>query len=165
VPLDQRRRASFNLAAGLFEARRNNLTYASSSTNREVKLTSIEPTFWWRPVDSIEIGVGAGILWFSGPAFESFSRGFFEPVRIDVKPLALASELIARGHPEWTEVLSVRAGAIVTPHGFSAEDFGAVPGTFQTSREVLRTFAVFIDLEPVARHLRRPRAGTTGQRP
>jgi hypothetical protein len=165
TPPDRVRRASINLAFGLLDAKENNLRYANPSVDREVKLTSIEPSLWWRPTASVEVGTGGGMLWFSGPAFASFRRGFFEPVRIDVKPLALASALALRSHAEWTEFLSLRAGLIVIPHGFRAEDFGAVPGSFQTSREALRTFAIFVDLEPVARSLRTPRRDPTGQRP
>ena len=39
------------------------------------------------------------------------------------------------------------------------QDFGAVPGSFQVSREVLRNFSVFIDFDPLAVQLRRPRGG------
>jgi hypothetical protein len=165
TPPDRVRRASINLAVAVLDASENNLRYGNPSVDRDVKLTSIEPSLWWRPTASVEVGTSAGILWFSGPAFVSFRRGFFEPIRIDVKPLALASGLTTRSHPEWTEFLSLRAGLIVIPHGFRAEDFGALPGSFQTSREALRTFAVFVDLEPVARYVRAPRRDPAGQRP
>jgi hypothetical protein len=155
----RRRRASFNLAVGIFDAERNALTYERPGQDRDVKLTTLEPSFWWRPIDAIEVGTGAGVLWFSGPAFASFRRGFLEPLRLDVKPLALAADLAGRRHPAWTELLSLRAGVIVIPNAFRAEDFGAVPGSFQVSREVLRNFSVFIDFDPLAVQLRRPRGG------
>ena len=161
VPQGRRRSASFNLAVGVLEARRNKLKYEPGAS-RDVKLTTLEPTFWWRPLDAIEVGTGAGVLWFSGPAFDSFSRGFFEPLRLDVKPLALLGDMAGRRHPAWTELLSVRAGFIVLPNAFRAEDFGAVPGSFQVSREVLPTFSVFIDFDPLAMQLRRPRGGGAG---
>jgi hypothetical protein len=157
VPREETRRASINVSFGLFDARENNLRYARGSTDHDVTLTSIEPTVWWRPAAAVEVGAGVGVFWFSGPDFRTFRRLFFEPFRIDARPVALLGDLFAGGHPEWTELLSLRAGAIVIPHGFRADDFGAIRGTFQTSREVLHTFSVFVDLEPVVRYLRRPR--------
>jgi hypothetical protein len=147
-----RRRASFNVAVGVLDARRNNLQYASNATSRDVKLTTAEGTFWWRPVRSVEVGFGAGLMSFSGGGFNTFERFFFEPYRIDVRPLAIAA---GPQHADWTEFLSVRAGAIIVPNSFSAADFGAIPGTFRTSREVLPTFSIFIDVEPIARSMRR----------
>jgi hypothetical protein len=163
VPLDETRRASINLSFGILEARENNLQYARPSADREVALTTIEPSLWWRPVSTVEVGAGVGVFWFSGPGFRTFRRMFYEPFRIDARPIALLGDLFARGHPEWTELLSLRAGAIVIPNGFRAEDFGALRGTYQTSREVLRTFAAFVDLDPVVRYLRRPRPATAPQ--
>ena len=58
---------------------------------------------------------------------------------------------------------TLRAGVIVLPQAFRAEDFGAVPGSFHASREVLRTFSVFLDLDPLAMQLRRPRRDTGAQ--
>lgn len=164
VRLDQERRASVNLAFGLLSAKDNNLLYADPGTDREVKLTSIEPTAWWRPLKSVEVGAGGGLFWFSGPAFESFHRVFLEPFRVDVKPVALVKQLMSKPTAEWMEAISFRAGFVIIPQSFRAQDFGAIPGTFQTSRENLPTFSVYIDWEPLIRHLRR-RTPSPGQRP
>jgi hypothetical protein len=159
---NQRRRASFNLAVGILEGP-NNLTYAHTARPSDVKLTTLEPSFWWRPVDAVEVGTGGGIFWFSGREFRTFQRGFFEPLRVDVRPLALVGDLAGAGHAPWSEILSVRAGVIVLPQAFRAEDFGAVPGSFHASREVLPTFSVFVDFDPLAMQLRRPGRRTPAQ--
>jgi hypothetical protein len=164
VPLNEVRRASFNVSFGVLNARHNDLRYTNLfpagilPPSRDVKLTTLEPTFWWRPLKTVEVGTGAGFLWFSGEAFDWFQRGFLEPFRLDVRPVALIGDVTGRGHAEWTEAFSFRASLVITPAGFRAENFGAIPGTFQTAREVLPSFSVYFDIEPIARQIRKARA-------
>jgi hypothetical protein len=156
VPLNRTRRASLNLSFAMLDANRNNLQYPPSNTlDHDVKLTVLEPTIWWRPAKTFEVGAGVGMMWFSGEAFNTFERLFFEPIRLDVRPLAIAMDLTGRGHAEWTEAFSFRAGVVVIPVGFRAEHFGAIRGTFRTAREVLPTFSLFLDVEPIIRYMRR----------
>jgi hypothetical protein len=120
-----------------------------------LQLTSFHPSAWWRPTDSVEVGMSGGVFWFSGAGFDTFRRIFLEPIRVDVKPLALLADIRTQPHPEWLELLSIRAGLVIIPKGFRAEDFGADPGTFQTGREELKSFSIFGDAEPLVRYLRK----------
>jgi hypothetical protein len=149
------RRGSVNIAFGLLNADENPLRYANPQQDRNVDLTFLEPSIWWSPAIWVDTGVGGGIMWFSGAGFPSFRRVFFEPIRVNLKLLTLLGRTRSEDPPEWLDAFSVRASAIVIPRGFRAEDFGAIPGTFQTSREVLRSFAVAADFEPIVRYLRR----------
>jgi len=100
-------------------------------------------------------GVGGGIMWFSGGGFPSFRRAFFEPIRVNLKLLTLIGRARSADPPEWLDAFAVRASVVVIPRGFRAEDFGAIPGTFQTARETLASFSLVFDAEPLVRSLRR----------
>jgi hypothetical protein len=145
------RRASINIDIGYKHTERNNLTYAALEPDRDVDFLRVGGSLWWRPNRSVEIGAGGGVLRFRGPVFESFSRFFVEPLKVDIKPIALIKE--AGGAKHWTdELVTIRAGHLIVPQGFEAADFGAVPGTFQTSSDVLLTFGFVFDLDPLWRH-------------
>jgi hypothetical protein len=149
------RRGFVSLAFGLLNADENPLRYANPEQDRDVDLTYLEPTIWWSPAIWVDTGVGAGIMWFSGPAFPSFRRVYFEPIRVNLKVLTLFGRMRSETPPEWLDAFSLRAAAVVIPRGFRAEDFGAIAGSFQTSREVLPSYAVAVDFEPIVRYLRR----------
>jgi hypothetical protein len=142
---DERRRGSINIAFGILEAEENNLRYADPAQDDEVTLTSVKSSLWWSPVRYIELGMSGGIFWFGGPAFESFWRVYFEPLQVDVKPLPW----LLRSSKKSLEILSFRAGLVLIPRGFRAEDFGALPGTFKSSREVIPTVTFILDLDPL----------------
>jgi hypothetical protein len=149
------RRGSFNISFGLLKADDNPLRYANPNQDHEVAMTLLEPSVWWSPAIWVDTGIGGGLMWFSGAGFPSFRRVFFEPIRVNLKLLTLIARMRSESPPEWLDAFSVRASAVVIPTSFRAEDFGAIPGTFQTSREVLQSYAVAIDFEPIVRSLRR----------
>lgn len=155
VPVQNRRTASFNVKFGLLDAKENNLQYRNDRLDRDVKLTTLMPSFAWRPVRSVETQFGIGMMWFSGPSFDSFTRVVVQPIQVDVKPLAAINQLRGADAVWWDELLSVRAGITIVPRGFDATDFGAIPGTFRVSRDTLNTAAVFLDLESLVMKLRR----------
>ena len=83
----------------------------------------------------------------------------------DRKPLAAINQLRGADAVWWDELVSVRAGITIVPRGFDATDFGAIPGTFQVSRDTLNTAAVFLDLESLVMKLRRAPKGYVPPRP
>ena len=87
--------------------------------------------------DLLELGFGVGVLMMSGPAFDSFTRVFIEPIRADFRPFGWAGR---------AGVIVLRGSIMVVPQGFDANDFGATPGSFHVSREVLPTFGIFFDV-------------------
>jgi hypothetical protein len=145
VPRQYRRVASVNLHFGLFwdKSEGNRLKYKDSSFDEKVRLTTLEPSFWYRPHRSLEVGFGGGVLWSSGPGFDAFHRFYLKPLQVDVKPISLLRRGKAYGSRD--EFLSVRVGVIVVPEGFDSADFGALPG-FKTDREFLKTVSIAIDL-------------------
>jgi hypothetical protein len=153
VPIQNQRRASINLKLGLLKAKKNDLQY-TRDRDKDVKLTTLLPNIAWRPTRFFETSMGVGVFWFSGPSFESFHRIFIQPVQADLKPLAAINSARGADAVWWDELLSLRAGLVIVPRGFDATDFGAIPGTFRTSRETLKSAAVFIDLDSVVRRLR-----------
>jgi hypothetical protein len=133
-------RASVNLESTWAWARRNDLNYASD-VDTSVHLAIIEPTFSVHLApnldnDWVKLDIGAGVFLLSGPAFNSFSRAFMEPIRAEFRPLAKVPYLKA---------LILRGAIIVVPQGFDATDFGAIPGTFHTSGDVLKSAGIFVD--------------------
>jgi hypothetical protein len=134
-------RASLNFDTGFLLALKNHLDYASS-VNKRVHMTILEPTFSFHidPTlenDWLEVGGGAGVFVMHGPAFDTFSRAFIEPIRADFRPLAKQ-----RG---WRRGIVLRGAVIIVPQGFDATDFGAKPGSFHTPSEVLPTIGAFFD--------------------
>jgi len=135
-------RVSFNLETGWLWSLNNHLNYAPGVSSK-VRVAVFEPTMMFsldpdRLRNSVELGFGAGVLIMKGPAFETFSRVFYEPIRIDVRPGAK--------YPGWRGAFSVRAAVTVITDGFDDIDFGALPGTFHQSTEVRPTFGVTIDV-------------------
>jgi hypothetical protein len=152
VPKGYRRIASLNLTFGFYNAEKNDLPYSDPGVDKDVKLASLEPSFWMRVGPGVEVGTGFGIFWVGGPAFESFDRVYLKPIQVDFKPLVtlvtLLDDLPKYGSP--LELISFRAGLLVMPGGLAAKDFGALPG-FKVEREFLSTFSVMLDLEPLMR--------------
>jgi hypothetical protein len=150
VPTRHRRIASVNVQFGLFwdTSNDNRLDYEDPTFDERVRLTTLEPSFWVRPTRAVEIGAGVGSAWFSGPAFESFQRLYLRPFQVEIKPISLVSRDKPYGSRD--EFLAVRFGVIVFPEGFDSADFGARPG-FKTDRDILKTFALVVDLDPLFR--------------
>jgi hypothetical protein len=153
VPLQNQRRASINLKFGMLSAKENHLEY-TGTPDRDVKLTTLLPNFAWRPTRFFETSMGVGVYWFSGPSFQSFHRLVIQPIQADLKPLAAINSARGAEAVWWDELISLRAGVIIVPQGFDAADFGAIPGTFRTSRESLKNAAVFLDLDSLVRKMR-----------
>jgi hypothetical protein len=171
VPLENVRRASINLAMSYMYANHTHLEYADKNANHFVHLLTLRPRVWMRPARSVEVGAGVGFYRFTGPGFEPVWRTVLEPFLVDVKPLALVRDALRLGHrddvtdypdSQWDLIISFRAGFVYSPKGFDAQDFGAIPGTFHTKRELLPTASVLLDLDPIARWMRRPKIAAPG---
>ena len=146
-----RRRGSFNIGLGWFETKENNLQYADADANTRVTLWTIEPSFWWQPVRSVEIGTSVGIWVFTGPVVRDFARVTLQPMILDAKPLAMLNDAFKLPKQPWHEFLAFRSSIIFVPRGYHAEQFGAIPGTFSVDRDILPSLMMFIDAEPLLR--------------
>jgi hypothetical protein len=153
----QFRHVSIDFGLVLLKAERNPLTYAAGK-DPAVDLRIIKSTIWWRPFYGLEVGAGGGTLRFKGPAFDSFTRFFVEPFRVDLKPSGLGYFIRQlRDYQVLLEAVSFRWGIMVVPDEFVAEDFGAIPGSYRSTRRVLRSRAISVEVDPVIRYFRRAR--------
>jgi hypothetical protein len=96
-----------------------------------------------RPLD---IGAAAGFIHFTGFPGGSLSRFVVEPIRLTLKPLAIARGEVSAAQAYRREWLQLRLVATIIPGGFDAEDFGAIPGTFQSGTEFQGNFYVLVNV-------------------
>ena len=94
--------------------------------------------------NSVELGIGAGFIRFSDLPIDSFTRLAVQPARVIWKPLAMFAS--KGGNLYQREALQVWFTASWFPGGFTAEDFGAIPGTFDSGKEIQGSFAIGVDL-------------------
>jgi hypothetical protein len=140
-------RASFNFEAAHLWSNKNPLPYTISPvpTDTSVQINQFEPSVSVHldqdlRRDFIEVGVGIGFERITGPA-GTFTRAIIEPIRWDIRPLAFLWD----HHPKWN-IVTLRVGLLIVPRGYDANDFGADPGSFHQSVEVLPTLGMVVDL-------------------
>lgn len=138
--------SSLNFRVARLWSKDNHLQYASGESSPTVNIWQLEPSFSTFVDDKkvVELTVGMGVSVLSGEGFDSMTRLYFRPVMLTVTP--------GSGLPRTNfgsklgRALSVSTGLFYMPKGFDAEDFGALPGTFHTDRELLLTAAISLDL-------------------
>jgi hypothetical protein len=94
----------------------------------------------------LDVGVAAGRSTFFSPTslpklFRDLPKTVFTPVRVTVRPFSALTD-----HKRWAEFFSVRVVATKFNGGFSAEEFGAQPGTFREPGELVWGWAGIVDL-------------------
>jgi len=101
----------------------NDLEYSADvDESKQVNFWTLEPTIDWTLWSShVELGVGFGFHWFTGDAFDTFFKASIGP-RIGWR--------FASG--DWGS-LRLQSQVLLALGGFDAEDFGAIPGTFDSS--------------------------------
>jgi hypothetical protein len=114
-------------------------------TAPKVNMWQYEPSFSTFVDDKkmVELTMGMGITQLSGDGFETLTRLYFRPVMLTLTP---GGRLDRSGGNKFIRAMSVSTGVIYVPKGFDAKDFGAVPGTFHTDRELLLTASITFDL-------------------
>jgi hypothetical protein len=88
---------------------------------------------------AVELGVGVGALFLSGPAFGSFTRPFIDALRVDVRPFVKLPRLYG---------VMLRGTLTVFPRGFNSADFGAIPDSPDRPSEAQFSLAVSYDFRP-----------------
>jgi hypothetical protein len=86
------------------------------------------------PEKLIEITSGLGVMVIHGKRFDTFYHFYWTPLRATIKV---------------GKAVAVRLGFLIMPEGFDDVDFGALPGTFHTDKEVLGNASLSIDLARV----------------
>jgi hypothetical protein len=146
---DKRPSGSFNFKVAHWWSVNNDLKY-SDTYDHGVRVWELEPNFATF-VDSsrfFEINSGAGVLFIRGEGFDSFHRFYLKPIQITIYPgttLRKAGEGSAGG-VRALRPFGLSFGILMMPKGMDATDFGAIPGTFHTDKEIQATFAVTWDL-------------------
>ena len=145
----------FNLAGAVAE--NNPLFYGDEGRQEEstaVRLVKAGVSADWTFHKAFDIGAGFGMIYFAGPRFDNFSRGFVQPVRLSVRPIMLGSRNDDNG---W---LIVAASWQILLGTIDGADFGAPLDSFRSSNEHVPEIGVTVDLVRFVRRfkigLRRP---------
>jgi hypothetical protein len=141
--------ASLNFRVARLWSVDNHLEYSGGTAPR-VNVWQYEPSFstFVDDAKSVEITTGIGWSVFSGDRFESTTRFYLTPVVVTITPgarLARRSRGSTFGN-KFARSVSLSTGIVIMPKGFDARDFGAIPGTFHTEREILATASLTLDL-------------------
>jgi hypothetical protein len=121
----------------------NVLSYNQSASGpADVGLRMFTATLDVRVNRVVDVGTAFGGAWFrstGGTPFDSFSKGVWQPMRMTVRPLAFAVD------DRRAEVLSLRFEATKFSGTFTAEEFGADPGTFREPGEITWAWSIRVD--------------------
>jgi hypothetical protein len=90
----------------------------------------------------LDVGAAYGRGWFSSPddIFPDFSRAVWQPMRLTTRPLAAVS------NNRNLDFIIVRFDATRFLGTFTAEDFGAAPGTYNEPGETIWTWSIRADV-------------------
>jgi hypothetical protein len=143
----QKRRASLDLNFGLFQADGD----SRFAGGEAIKMILLEPSFSAHVWGPVEVGIAAGMSWFSSKGFESFRKFTLEPFRLDFRPLQWTER--RRTNDKWyplNEAIVIRTGWLVFPAGFEASEFKfeRIPA------EAVWYYGFFFDAGPLLQKLR-----------
>ena len=139
-------RLDIGVEVGYYRAN-NTLQYDASVPSDEtdtVTAWSYAGTFDVGVHRGVDVGFGVGVTRYGGLPVESFNRMFIQVGRVTWKPLVMF-----RADPDeryQQEFLQVRFVGRWMPDGFKAEEFGAIPGTFESGAEIQAGVSVGVDL-------------------
>jgi hypothetical protein len=131
----------FNVAGSIAE--NNPLFYGDEGRQDKstaVRLVQAGVSADWTFHRAFDIGAGFGVMYFAGPRFDNFSRGFVQPVRLSVRPIMLRSTVDNNG---W---LIVSASWQILLGTIDGNDFGAPLDSFRSHNENIPEVGVTIDL-------------------
>ena len=131
---------------GFLKSSENVLNYTNrpglSESDKEVGLRTLSLTADIRVNRVLDVGASIGRASFRSPEsdlFPDFSRTVTQPLRVTVRPLAFLSES-AR-----TEAFVLRFDATKFLGTFTADDFGALPGSFTEPGEINWAWSFRVD--------------------
>jgi hypothetical protein len=131
---------------GFLKSSENVLNYANrpglSEGDKEVGLRTFALTADIRVNRVLDVGASIGRASFRSPEsglFQDFSRTVAQPLRVTVRPLAFLSE------SSRTEAFVMRFDATKFFGTFTAEDFGALPGSFTEPGEINWAWSFRVD--------------------
>ena len=141
MPDDRHTTIYFNLAGSIAES--NSLFYGEAGGEERstaVRLVQAGMSADWTFDKAFDIGAGFGMMYFAGPQFDNFSRGFIQPVRLSVRPLLLRSR-----HP-YDGWLIVSANWQILLGTIDGADFGAPLDSFRSHNEHIPEIGLTVDV-------------------
>lgn len=139
-------RVEFGVDFGFLGSTANVLDYSQrgplSEDDTKVNVRTFMVTADLRVNRVVDVGAAIGRASFNperDDLFDGFSRTVLQPIRVTTRPLSIFSER------KWTEALVVRFDATKFNGCFSAEDFGARPGTFNEPGEITWAWSIRVD--------------------
>ena len=131
---------------GFLKSSSNVLDYGNhpglTDDDKDVGLRTFMVTADIRVNRLVDVGAGLGRASFRSPdsnLFSSFSRTVSQPLRVTVRPLGFLSD------SRRTEAFVLRFDATKFHGTFTAEDFGATPGTFNEPGEITWAWSFRVD--------------------
>jgi hypothetical protein len=115
---------------------------------KRIHFTTLEPAVMFpvaeKGIFRLDYGFGAGVYWLSSEDFESNKGAFIEPIRFDFR--------FKLPDNKWKINAAIfRAGLLNFPAGFNFAEFNGAPGhDGRVSSDWVPTYAVFVDLTPLA---------------
>jgi hypothetical protein len=153
-------KVSINLIAGTALAiAKENIQYADPKANRFIGLVDYGVLVSRSVLDQrVELKGGVEGNYFYGPAFDNFTRlsvvAFFDwkpfarkrspTPSTDQTPPQPAAEQDAN-KSAWRDIVTLRLGALFFPGEFDSTDFGATPGGFHSSHDLIKVVGVVFD--------------------
>lgn len=147
---------SLNLQVGILWSRDNPIEYAQDlpASQKKVMLFPVESVLYWQPALGFEMGAGGGLFIFQNSRlFATQYVPVIDLFRLDVRPFDMVF------HPKKNNLtrkllrtLTFRYGIVFIPQKLDATYFGGSPGDpFTPRRELLRSYEVVVDIEPLLR--------------
>jgi hypothetical protein len=124
-------------------AENNPLFYGDAGHQTEstaVRMLKIGASADWTVHKTLDIGTGFGLLYFAGPRFDNFSRGYVQPLRFSLRPLMFWSTKKDDG---W---LLLQANWQIIVGTIDGADFGAPLDPFESKNEQDVEIGVAIDV-------------------
>jgi hypothetical protein len=145
-----RRPLVVSIDIGRLTSNENDLSYANldprdkPDVNAFILIPAVSVSLgknWWAKGYAVDLGAGAGAIFFSDDRhfFTSFWKPVLQPIRVGIKPIAFF-----RKERRW-EFLEIAFNGTIIAGDLRARDFGAT-GNLDESNEWLWNRAVMIDL-------------------
>jgi hypothetical protein len=138
------RHATVYLVVGGAIAENNPLNYGDAGAQTEstaVRMLKVGASIDWTVHKMVDVGTGAGMVYFAGPRFDNFSLGYVQPVRFTFRPLLISEA--AKDHHGW---LLLSANWQILLGAIDGADFGAPSDPFRSRNEQDVEVGVSIDV-------------------
>lgn len=149
--IDQNRlRLRTALSFSYMSTPKNNQQYIGPAP--KVSLYTVMPTFDVGVHRALDLGVGAGLMLVRAQEIEA-RKLVLEPVRVTVRPFLVRRSINSFDVLRRLSGVELRLSA-VSLTSLTADDFGAIPGTFETGPELLWRAALTVDVLRIVRPFR-----------